>query len=258
MNNTTIETIRIRGIEIGAGMPKICVPIVAETQEAIVENARMIAANQPDCMELRIDWYEDAEDINQVLQLLQKVRNAIGDIVLLFAFRSEGEGGKKGISIEDYKHLCESVCASGYVDLLDVEAYREEGLLQAMCETAHRYNVYVVASNHDFNATPSEEDIIERLEYMDKMGADIPKIAVMPKDARDVLNLLSATIAYRERGGTKPVITMSMSGIGGVSRISGEIFGSAMTFAAVGQCSAPGQYELSDVRQFLGKIHNSL
>lgn len=258
MNNIKIETIRIRGIEIGAGMPAICVPIVAETKEDIIENARMIAANQPDCIELRIDWYENAADANQVLQLLQKVRNTIGDIVLLFTFRSKGEGGQKDISVEDYKHLCESVCASGYVDLIDVEAYREEGLLQAMCETAHRNNVYVVASNHDFNATPSEKEIVERLEYMDKMGADIPKIAVMPEDARDVLNLLSATVAYRERGGGKPVITMSMSGIGGITRLSGEIFGSAMTFAAVGQCSAPGQYELSDVRQFLEKIHNSL
>lgn len=258
MNNIKMETIRIRGIEIGAGMPKMCVPIVAETIEDIIENARLIAANQPDCIELRIDWYENAEDTNQVLQLLQKVRNTIGDIVLLFTFRSKEEGGQKDISVEDYKHLCESVCASGYVDLIDVEAYREEGLLQAMCEMAHRSNVYVVASNHDFNATPSEGDIVERLEYMDKMGADIPKIAVMPNTARDVLNLLSATVAYRERGGVKPVITMSMSGMGGITRLSGEIFGSAMTFAAVGKNSAPGQYSLLDVREFLEIIHNSL
>ena len=46
-----IETIRIRGIEIGAGIPKICVPIVARTQEDIIENARLIAANQPELIE---------------------------------------------------------------------------------------------------------------------------------------------------------------------------------------------------------------
>ena len=100
--------------------------------------------------------------------------------------------------------------------------------------------------------------MVERLEYMDKMGADIPKIAVMPKSARDVLNLLSATVTYRERGGMKPIITMSMDGIGGITRLSGEIFGSAVTFAAVGECSAPGQYMLSDVKQFLEMIHQNI
>lgn len=253
-----IETIRIRGIEIGAGIPKNCVPIVARTQEDIIENARMIAANQPELIELRIDWYENAEDIQDVLQLLQKVRNTIGERILLFTFRSKQEGGEADISLEQYKRLCEAVCVSGYVDLIDVEAYMKEGLLQEICEIAHRNHVYVVASNHDFEKTPSEEKMVERLEYMDKMGADIPKIAVMPKSARDVLNLLSATVTYRERGGMKPIITMSMDGIGGITRLSGEIFGSAVTFAAVGECSAPGQYMLSDVKQFLEMIHQNI
>lgn len=257
-NDMKIETIRIRGIEIGAGMPKICVPVVAKTAEDVIKCIRNIAANKPDCIELRIDWFEHATDQNEVLSLLQRIRTIIGDIVLLFTFRSKREGGERDITVEQYRQLCEVVCSSGYIDLIDIEAYMEDGLLQTMCELAHEKKVYVVASNHDFNRTPSEEDIVTRLEYMDKMGADIPKIAVMPQNTRDVISLLSATAAYHERGGKKPVITMSMAGIGEITRLSGEIFGSALTFAAVSQCSAPGQLELSDVKKVLEIIHQNL
>ncbi|MDE6433296.1 MAG: type I 3-dehydroquinate dehydratase [Lachnospiraceae bacterium] len=253
-----IETIRIRGIEIGAGMPKICVPVIAKTAEDVIENIRNIAAKKPDCIELRIDWFEHVTDWNEILSLLQRIRMIIGDIVLLFTFRSKREGGEKDIEVEQYRQLCEVVCSSGYIDLIDIEAYMEDGLLQEMCEIAHKNKVYVVASNHDFNLTPSTEDLVARLEYMDKTGADIPKIAVMPQSERDVIHLLSATVAYYEHGGTKPVITMSMAGIGGITRLSGEIFGSALTFAAVSQCSAPGQLELSDAKHVLEIIHKNL
>lgn len=253
-----IDTIQIRGMEIGAGIPKICVPVVEKTAEDVIESIRNIAAKKPDCIELRIDWFEHVTDRNEVLSLLQRIRTIIEDIALLFTFRSKREGGQKDISIGQYRQLCEMACSSGYIDIIDIEAYMEDGLLQTMCEMAHKNNVYVVASNHDFNLTPAKEDIVTRLEYMDQMGADIPKIAVMPQNERDVIRLLSATLAYHEHGGTKPIITMSMAGIGGITRLSGEIFGSALTFAAVSQCSAPGQLELSDVKNVLEIIHNNL
>lgn len=253
-----IDSVSVRGIAIGAGVPKVCVPVVERKAEDIIDRARAVVAQKPDCIELRIDWFEDVADGEKVLQLLKRVRNMIGDTVLLFTFRSRREGGEADISVEQYRDMCSKACASGYIDLLDVEAYMAEGLLSDMCRMAHENNVYVVASNHDFNKTPLALDIVERLEYMDKMGADIPKIAVMPNCERDVLNLLSATVAYREQGGTKPVITMSMSGLGGITRLSGEIFGSALTFAAFGQSSAPGQFPLTDVKNMLKVIHDSL
>lgn len=90
---------------------------------------------------------------------------------------------------------------------------------------------------------------------MDEQGADIPKIAVMPQKERDVLTLLSATLTYHEAGGTKPIVTMSMNDIGMVSRLAGELFGSALTFATVGRTSAPGQIPIDEARQSLTILH---
>lgn len=252
-----MRSIKVRGTEFGNGIPKICVPIVGKTDEEILQQAEVAVRANPDCVELRIDWYDNVYDANKVTQLLSKLRKIIGDIVLLFTFRSVNEGGEKSISIEQYRGLYEEACKSRYIDLLDVEAFMQEGLLADLVEVAHRYNVYVVGSNHDFNGTPSEEELLYRLQRIDALGADIPKLAVMPGGKRDVLCLMSATLSYHENGGEKPIITMSMGAMGGISRLAGEGIGSVLTFATVGRASAPGQIPIEQVRQLLNLLHES-
>lgn len=243
--------LQVRGINFGAGKPKICVPIVGKTYEEIVGQAKEIAKEKPDCIELRIDWYEHVFDKKSVCNLLKDIRKAIGNVVLLFTFRSAKEGGEKNITVSQYTDLCTWACESGFIDLLDVEAYMQVGLLNKLTEMAHKNQVYVIGSNHDFDKTPSEEELKNRLRHIDGMGADIPKLAVMPVKERDVLNLLSATLAYHENGGKKPIITMSMKGMGGISRLAGGLVGSAMTFATVGNASAPGQIPIKQVQSIL-------
>lgn len=78
-------------------------------------------------------------------------------------------------------------------------------------------------SNHDFAGTPAEEEIISRLRRAQELGGDLPKIAVMPNSAGDVLTLLAATVKMQELYADRPIITMSMGGEGVISRLAGEI-----------------------------------
>jgi 3-dehydroquinate dehydratase-1 len=59
--------------------------------------------------------------------------------------------------------------------------------------------VLVVMSNHDFAKTPSEQEIENRLLKQDQMGADILKIAVMPKSKQDVFTLMNATLKVSQQ-----------------------------------------------------------
>ena len=246
-----IERLCIRNIEIGMGMPKICIPVVKQTADEILEYIGQIMEFQPDIIELRMDWYEHIRDAEATQRLLESVRQMAGETVLLFTIRTSNEGGELTVSIEEYMNLCRMACESGCIDLLDVEAFMDDHVLMEIAKFAHEKQVYVIGSNHDFVRTADEDELLEKLQQIDEMGADIPKIAVMPVTERDVLNLLSATLKYHEKGGNKPVITMSMKPMGGVSRLAGELVGSVMTFATLGQESAPGQIPLTLVRDVL-------
>lgn len=249
------EMLNVRGICFGEGKPKICVPIVERNRETILSYAEKALDMKPDLLELRIDWFEGLYNVEAVMALLKDLREIIADTVLLFTIRTSNEGGEANISLHDYEVICERACQSGCIDLLDVEAFMADELLERICKIAHQNGVYVIASNHDFEKTPDEQELVRRLQYMEKHGADIPKIAVMPTNERDVLNLLSATLRYREENGTRPIITMSMGKLGVVSRMAGEVFGSAVTFATVGQASAPGQIAMNEMKHILDVLH---
>lgn len=51
---------------------------------------------------------------------------------------------------------------------------------------------------------------------------------------------------------------MSMAGTGLISRLCGEVFGSAATFGAVGKVSAPGQMNAKDLDTVLKLIDASM
>lgn len=89
---------------------------------------------------------------------------------------------------------------------------------------------------------------------MQQVGADLPKVAVMPHDSTDVLTLLAATVEMKNKYFATPIIAISMSKLGVASRLCGEVFGSAMTFASAGDSSAPGQIGLDIVNAVLDSI----
>ena len=115
-----------------------------------------------------------------------------------------------------------------------------------------------IVSSHDFKKTPDKETIVSKLQKMQILGADIPKIAVMPNSKQDVLTLLSATEEMATNYADRPIITMSMDKTGVISRLCGEVFGSSVTFGSVQKASAPGQINVSDLSTILNIIHKSI
>ncbi len=248
----------VRNVKIGEGMPKICVPIVGATTEAVIKEALSLEAMPADLVEWRVDWFEDALDTQKVVKALSKLREAVKQMPILFTFRSSKEGGEKPIGEAAYLALNQAAVQSGYVDLVDVEVFSAGGAARGVIDAAHACGVKAVASYHDFHKTPDKEEMVNRLRRLQEFGADILKLAVMPQGKADVLALLAATEEMCRLYAHSPVITMSMSSTGVVSRICGEAFGSAVTFGTVGKASAPGQMGVQDLSQVLSLLHKSM
>lgn len=239
-------------------MPKICVPIVGVTKEDIIAEAKSFDAIPVDVVEWRVDWFENVFDTEAVKDVLKELREALGETALLMTFRTSKEGGEKAIEADKYAELNIAAAQSGYVDLVDVEIFTGDEVVSRIIKEAHAAGVKVVASNHDFDKTPDQDDIVSRLRKMQDMDADIPKIAVMPQNKKDVLTLLAATEEMYSEYADRPIITMSMAGTGVISRLCGEVFGSALTFGAAKKASAPGQMGVNDLHTVLNLLHNAL
>ena len=254
----------VKNCKIGEGKTKIIVPIVAASREAILAEASTFHSIPVDVVEWRIDLYEGVRDTAAVIETAGMLQDVLKDIPLLVTYRSAVEGGKtqeeidNDLSPEAYGDLLQAVCESGKADLVDVEIFIGDAVVKQVIDAAHANGVKVIASNHDWKGTPSQSDIVYRLRKMQDAGADIPKIAVTPTCKKDVITLLAATEEMASNFADCPLITMSMRGMGGISRMVGEALGSAMTFGAAAKASAPGQIDVKALSVVLETIHNSL
>jgi len=254
----TRKTITVKGITIGEGQPKICVSMMGSSLSQLLEEAEHVKTLGADVVEWRVDFFEQVEQINAVKEALREIRTVLSEIPLIFTFRSAKEGGEKEISTAYYFELNQYIVETGLVDLIDMELFNDEEAVKTFIEAAHRRGVYVIISNHDFHQTPPKEEIISRLCKAQELGGDIPKIAVMPTSSTDVLTLLDATNTMNEQFADRPFITMSMAGKGVISRLAGEVFGSALTFGAAKTASAPGQVPVKELRDVLNLLHTNL
>ncbi|MBP5272985.1 MAG: type I 3-dehydroquinate dehydratase [Clostridia bacterium] len=254
-----MRTVTVRQVTIGPGMPKLCVPIAGRSREDILEQAAAIRNSPADLVEWRVDCLSGISTLSllTVLTFLSELRKTLGDLPLLFTFRTAREGGARDLSPRDYEELCKSALSSGLIDLLDVELSQGEEMVSRLLHIAHDKGVPVIVSRHDFEKTPPRAEIVETLKTMETFGADIAKVAVMPERDEDVETLLNATADFCKAADI-PAITISMGDRGLVSRTSGEAYGSAVTFGTVGAASAPGQMDAVLLKAALEKTHASL
>lgn len=273
-----------RSIPAPGGLPVVAVSLTGPSLAQARSQARSAVDAGADVLELRVDLLEETgalatpdplDAVTAAAQVLECLRG-LGEVIaadgadagagapLLLTCRTAAEGGRARLDDTAYAALLHSVL-DGLADwaperrpaAIDVEVQR--GCLPQICAQAHALDIDVVASFHDFEATPADQVLEEVLARMAREGADLAKIAVWPASADDVARLLGVCARATAGAGTGlgvPVAAMSMGALGAVSRVA-PAFGSALTFAVVpdeqGQAwaSAPGQLPIQDVRRCL-------
>lgn len=245
-----MQTLTIQQLTIGDGIPKICVPIVANSVDCLKNNLQQFNDKKIDLIEWRMDYLDCVSDTQMMCSIAKLLRKELPNKPILATFRSQKEGGEQFLSYEDYCNLLKAIASTDAVDLIDYELFsteEDQKNAKTILELQH-LGVKVIISNHDFQKTPNKEEIVARLEKMEALHGDIAKIAVMPHNSTDVLTLLDATNTVYQTSSI-PIVTMSMGKLGVLSRISGATFGSSITFAALNQASAPGQIPVEDLYQ---------
>lgn len=231
-----MRTVQLDAVALGEGTPAIIVPIMPRNEEEALAATHVAATSGADIIEWRVDHMDDVHP--SVACHIAALLTARITQPILATFRTSAEGGRH-IDDADYLRLLTSLISSGSISAIDVE-YARGQVAREVIGHAHDAGVVVIASFHDFSATPTDDEIVRRLVSMADGGADVAKIACMPHDPGDVARLLAATYRASQEVDI-PLITIAMGPLGVVSRAAGQLFGSAATFATAGEASAPGQ-----------------
>ena len=247
--------VRVGNTVIGGEQPLVCLPMVAKDKADMLTQARELILLDPDLLEWRIDGYANVLDIKDCINALKDLQGIIHPVPLIFTCRIESEGGLQPIPDQARLDLILGAMETGLVDIVDTELCNNKGFIDSVVKAGRQFETKVILSYHDFIQTPSKKFILDKLTRAQEMGADIAKLAAMPNGYEDVLALMDATLAARNGQVDIPIVTISMGEQGAVSRVSGGIFGSDITFAIGKKSSAPGQIPITELRQAMSVLY---
>lgn len=214
--------------------------------------ARLAQQQGAQALELRADLLADPTQVRAALDAVRAALEAASGacrLPLLLTYRSATEGGKGAGHGQGYEDYLASLLQLGLpVAAVDIEMACPAS--KALVAEAKAGGYDVVGSCHDFTATPSRAQIAEKLVQITADGADITKVAYMPRSAQDVAALRHAAHDFADAYPHQPLIAISMGQLGAPSRTD---LANCLTFATIadGAASAPGQATIAHVRAWL-------
>lgn len=199
----------------------ICIPIIAETNAAVLDLLAAAAGEPADLHELRLDALREPPRVEDLV--------AASSRPVIATCRSVKEGGHFAGGDRERRDILARAARAGarYLDLepADLDELRGVG------------NATLIASLHDFDKTPDNlTELVLGLAALE--SADWVKFAVTPRRPTDNLIVFEALARC-----PKPAIGIAMGELGLVTRVLGGRFGSRVTFGSLrrGVESAPGQ-----------------
>ena len=226
---------------------------MGETLEDIRIKAQKIKESPADILELRADYYRGDiyKDLSAVFLALRDIFT--GEVI--FTYRSAESGQFGNLSPDTVVQLLKDAAAlkADYVDVESMLIKEEPKLIEEI-----RKDAKVILSEHVYTGTFTADSVYDRLKTLSEYNADMVKYVIMPKTKNDVMQLMEGVIRFKEDYPEVHVISHAMGEIGTITRLSAELIGSEIAFAALDEKSAPGQIEVNMMKTCLDGIHEQL
>ncbi len=232
----------------GSAQPVIAVPLVGETHDAIVKEAKVVKGLNPDLIEVRADYWDFINDTDQSIAMLKEIKSIMGDTPILLTVRIKAERGHQDVSADKKFAFYDRAIQEKLPTLIDVELAYGQDFIQNFKKKLSGTGISLVVAHHDMKATPSADEIKAIMEKEIAAGGDVAKIVVKPNSEEDVLTFLNGTLSFRRAHPEYPIIASGSGDVGRITRLIGGLFGIDLTFASGVKGSNATQMPVAVVR----------
>ncbi|KAF8776503.1 hypothetical protein HU200_003213 [Digitaria exilis] len=219
----------------------VCVPATARAPREMAAELAAAAALGADVAELRLDRLAGFAPRRDLPVILADPR----PLPALVTYRPRWEGGEyEGDDEPRFEALMLAMeLGAEYVDIELKVADKFIGLLSGKKPD----NCKLIVSSHNFENTPSTEELANLVAQIQATGADIVKIVTTATEIVDVARMFQILVQCQEKH--VPIIGLVMNDRGLISRILCPKYGGYLTFGSLekGRESAPAQPTAADL-----------
>ncbi|KAK6254580.1 hypothetical protein SCA6_015885 [Theobroma cacao] len=232
----------------------ICVPIMADSIAKMVVDMAKAKASSADLVEIRLDTLNSFNPYEDLKVLIKEC-----PLPTLFTYRISSlpglgsvincsfdlpvwEGGQYDGDEKERLDVLRLAMELG-ADYIDVELKVAHDFMKSI-DGKKPEKLKVIVSSHNYQSTPSVEELGNLVARIQSTRADIVKIVTTALEITDVARIFQITVHSQV-----PIIGLVMGERGLISRILCAKFGGHLTFGTLeaGVVSAPGQPTINDL-----------
>lgn len=244
----------LRGVKLGTGIPKLIVPVAAQTLDGVLDLARAAKDSGADIVEWRADYYSFVNDPDALRSAIFALREVLKATPLLFTLRSSQQGGRFTRDVDEALEILLKAAKSGCVDLIDVEYDFSSEKAKAIIEKIHALPCETLCSCHVSTTNHTCKELYEILCGMNATGTRAVKLAAGNQGA-----LFSATARFKKEFPQTILLAMALGETGVLSRLVCEAYDFAATFAAASTHvkTDPGQLSAESTKKTIELFHRT-
>ncbi|XP_057960848.1 bifunctional 3-dehydroquinate dehydratase/shikimate dehydrogenase, chloroplastic-like [Malania oleifera] len=215
----------------------ICAPVMAESVDQMLVLTQKAKELGADLVEFRLDYLKNFSPRRDLEILIKQ-----SALPTLITYRPKWEGGQYDGDEQKRQEALRLAMELG-ADFIDVELQVAQEFYNSI-QGKKPGKVKIIVSSHNYQNTPSVEDIGNLVARIQATGADIVKIATTALDITDSARIFEVLVHSQV-----PTIGLVMGEKGLISRILCAKFGGFLTFGTLeaGVISAPGQPTVKDL-----------
>ncbi|CAN6467783.1 unnamed protein product [Victoria cruziana] len=218
-------------------MALLCVPLVGASVDQMLQDRDKAKESGADLVEFRVDYLKSFQPRQDLGALLRDKK-----LPAIVTYRPKWEGGYAEVDDQTRLDALRAAVELG-ADYVDVELKVAEDFIKSISGKKNEKQK-VIVSSHNFEHTPSAEELTDIAAKIQATGADIVKVVTAAKDITDVSRLFRV-LAHCQ----VPIIGLATGDRGVISRVLPSKFGGYLTYASLeaGKESADGQPTIKDM-----------
>ena len=246
----------------------ICVPIPVKSAivSEIAPTIEKVKNLNPDFVELRFDYISDIQKITKdfIIDIINRIQPKIPVICTL---RDASEGGQTQIDNNERFQIIKRIIESK-PQYFDIEINTEADMLSEITNLAVNDRVSLIYSFHDFEKTPTYdeavkdfEDSLKKLKSKVLIDQNITEKSIFKQiytaqSFED--NLVPLKLCKTKSSNKFKMISFCMGELGLFSRILCNFSNSFLTYSSYSEKTAPGQIEITKLREILDLLNFSI
>jgi len=246
-----MKTVVIGSMTLGTGLPKIGVSLTGSTRSALLGQAAQVLTSVAQVVEWRLDTYQELDNRAELINTAAQLRQVLGTIPVIATLRPATAGGQTQLDTATYYQTYQTLVSNRAVDAVDIALSMVNAAdFMTLTKQMRTDQIRLILSQTTTTKTPAEADLLATYQAMAAAGADIARITITAHTALEVLRLMTAT-AQAQQTLALPLIATAKGSLGRYSSVSGQLFGSTVTFGQVGHGDGRGSLPVSQLKQTL-------